>query len=82
MSFLSPLRGLVPAGVLPTARAVGCILAPLRGWFTAACDGLARELRLWAALRLKGGSVPPLFCSAAHELENSQRNFLCRGGAE
>jgi hypothetical protein len=29
--FLSPLRGLVSPEVLPTAHAVGCILAPLRG---------------------------------------------------
>jgi hypothetical protein len=32
VSFLSPLRGLVLPDVLPTACAVGCILAPLRGW--------------------------------------------------
>jgi len=29
---LSPLRGLVSCGFIPTAYAVGCILAPLCGW--------------------------------------------------
>jgi hypothetical protein len=31
VSCLTPLRGLFPLHVLPTAYAVGCILAPLRG---------------------------------------------------
>src|SRR5258705_5561247 len=33
--FLSPLRGLPPFIRLPTACAVGCNLAPLRGWCAA-----------------------------------------------
>jgi hypothetical protein len=32
MTFLSPLRGCVSLDILPTACAVGCILAPLRGY--------------------------------------------------
>ena len=35
MTFLSPLRGLGWWDIVPTACAVGCILAPLRGLLTA-----------------------------------------------
>jgi hypothetical protein len=48
---LSPLRGFVFLTSIPTAGAVGCILAPLRGWLRcllqAVTAGSTSALAVW-----------------------------------